>query len=254
LAVGQNIALYWAELLFVSGSHKFVLHLGSITNWAVSFLVYFLGMPTVPAPGGALWRVWGSRWNKWNGKPKYPEKTCTCAALSTTNPTSPDLGSNPCLCCGKPARANYHRITNAASRCVGFMGGKCDWSRFLSEYFILPCQFSFLSLILIIYPPVNWSAIIYHSVILSAIVYRSLNWSAIVWRSVNRSAIMYHSVNWSAIVYHSVSWSEIIYHSVNWSAIIHHSVNWSAIIYHSLNWYAIIYHSVKVLHTDNLVK
>jgi hypothetical protein len=31
---------------------------------------------------------WSNWWNEnWQGKPKYPEKTCTSAALSTTNPT-----------------------------------------------------------------------------------------------------------------------------------------------------------------------
>jgi hypothetical protein len=31
----------------------------------------------------------------WQGKPKYSEKPCISATLSTTNPTWPDLGSNP---------------------------------------------------------------------------------------------------------------------------------------------------------------
>jgi hypothetical protein len=36
--------------------------------------------------GGMEW------WNKdWQGKPKYSEKTCPGATLSTTNPTRPDL-------------------------------------------------------------------------------------------------------------------------------------------------------------------
>jgi hypothetical protein len=40
--------------------------------------------------------VWSSRWNEnWQGKPKYSEKTCPTATLSTTNPPWPDLGSNP---------------------------------------------------------------------------------------------------------------------------------------------------------------
>jgi hypothetical protein len=174
----------------------------------------------VPAPDGALWWVWSSRWNKWKGKPKYPVPFC-------------------------PPQILYH-LTWALTRAsaVGSRHGqtvtglrmrhpavwdlwwaKCDCSRFLSEYFILPCQFLLLSLILIIYHSVNWSAIIYHSV----------NWSAIVYRSVNWSAIIFHSVNWSAIVHHSVDWSAIVYLSVNRSAIIYHSVNWSAIVYHSVN-------------------
>jgi hypothetical protein len=56
----------------------------SATNW-----------PIVPAPDYRRWWVWSSRRNKnWQGKPKYSEKTCPSATLSTTNPTWPDLGSN----------------------------------------------------------------------------------------------------------------------------------------------------------------
>jgi hypothetical protein len=48
--------------------------------------------------------VWSSWWNEnWQGKPKYSEKTCASATLSTTNPTWSDLGSNPGRCGGKPA-------------------------------------------------------------------------------------------------------------------------------------------------------
>jgi hypothetical protein len=39
----------------------------------------------------------------WQGKPKYSEKTCPSATLSTTNPTRHDLGSNPGRRYGKPA-------------------------------------------------------------------------------------------------------------------------------------------------------
>jgi hypothetical protein len=47
------------------------------------------------------WRIW---WNEdWHGKPKYSEKTCPKATLSTTNPTWPDPGLNPCRRSGKPA-------------------------------------------------------------------------------------------------------------------------------------------------------
>jgi hypothetical protein len=38
------------------------------------------------------WKIW---WNDdWQGKPKYSEKTCPSATLSTTNPTWTDPGSN----------------------------------------------------------------------------------------------------------------------------------------------------------------
>jgi hypothetical protein len=47
------------------------------------------------------WRIW---WNEdWQGKPKFSEKTCPSAALSTTNPTWPDPGANPGHRGGKPA-------------------------------------------------------------------------------------------------------------------------------------------------------
>jgi hypothetical protein len=53
--------------------------------------------PIVPAPDDWWWWwVWSSRWNEnWQGKPTYSEKTCPSPTLSTTNPTWPDLGSNP---------------------------------------------------------------------------------------------------------------------------------------------------------------
>jgi hypothetical protein len=48
--------------------------------------------------------MWSSRWNEnWQGKPKYSEKTCSSATLPITNPTWPDLGSNPDHRGGKPA-------------------------------------------------------------------------------------------------------------------------------------------------------
>jgi hypothetical protein len=39
----------------------------------------------------------------WQGKPKYSEKTCPSATLSTTNPTRLDPGLNPGRRGGKPA-------------------------------------------------------------------------------------------------------------------------------------------------------
>jgi hypothetical protein len=58
--------------------------------------------PIVPAPDDRWW-LWSSWWDEdWQGKPKYSEKTCPSASLSTTNPTWPDLGSNPGRRGGKP--------------------------------------------------------------------------------------------------------------------------------------------------------
>jgi hypothetical protein len=64
-------------------------------TWTVSFLERVrlspLGMsatiwPIVPDLDDRRW-VWSSQWNEnWHGKPKYSEKTCPSATLSTTNP------------------------------------------------------------------------------------------------------------------------------------------------------------------------
>jgi hypothetical protein len=51
--------------------------------------------PIVPAPYDDGWSwVWSNRWNAWQGKPKYSEKTCSYAVLSTRNPTLPCSRSN----------------------------------------------------------------------------------------------------------------------------------------------------------------
>jgi hypothetical protein len=48
----------------------------------------------------------------WQGKPKYSEKTCPSATLSTTNPAWPDPSSNVGRCGGKPAtnRLSYGAV------------------------------------------------------------------------------------------------------------------------------------------------
>jgi hypothetical protein len=55
----------------------------SVTNW-----------PFVPVPDDKwVWSIW---WNEnWHGKPKYSRENRPNATLSITNPTWPDLGSNP---------------------------------------------------------------------------------------------------------------------------------------------------------------
>jgi hypothetical protein len=52
--------------------------------------------------GHFLWERRILRNEDWQGKPKYSEKTCSSATLSTTNPTWPDPGSNPARRNGKP--------------------------------------------------------------------------------------------------------------------------------------------------------
>jgi hypothetical protein len=66
----------------------------------------------VACPGWLwCWRIW---WNEdWQGKPKYSEKIRPSAALSTTNPTWPDPGSNAGRRGGKPAT---NRLSYGAGR------------------------------------------------------------------------------------------------------------------------------------------
>jgi hypothetical protein len=50
----------------------------------------------VPAPDDRWWWLWRNWWNvDWQGKPKYSDKTCPSATLSTTNPTWLEPGLNP---------------------------------------------------------------------------------------------------------------------------------------------------------------
>jgi hypothetical protein len=73
--------------------------------------------PIVPTPDDRWW-VWSSWWNEnWQGKPKYPEKTCLSATSSTTNPTWPDLGSKPGRRGGKPATNHLSYGTAPSRRC-----------------------------------------------------------------------------------------------------------------------------------------
>jgi hypothetical protein len=68
---------------------------------------------SVPAPDDRWWRLLWNWWNEdWQGKPKYSEKTCHSATLSTTNPTWLDPGLNPGRLGGKPAT---NRLSYGAS-------------------------------------------------------------------------------------------------------------------------------------------
>jgi hypothetical protein len=81
-----------------------LLSLVSFSGWGETETNWYVGhcWPIVPAP--AWWWLWSSRWNEdWQGTLKYSEKTCPSATLSTTNPTWPDLGSNPGRSGEKPA-------------------------------------------------------------------------------------------------------------------------------------------------------
>jgi hypothetical protein len=60
--------------------------------------------PIVPVPDERWWWLWRNWWNEdWQGKPKYSEKTCPSATLSTTNTTRLDQVFNPGRRGGKPA-------------------------------------------------------------------------------------------------------------------------------------------------------
>jgi hypothetical protein len=60
--------------------------------------------PIVPAPDDRWLWLWRNWWNvDLQGKPKYSEKTCSNATLSTTYRTWLDPGLNPGSHSGKPA-------------------------------------------------------------------------------------------------------------------------------------------------------
>jgi hypothetical protein len=95
-------------------------------NWAVFFNLRIVGggvqTGSTRHRGHLLsycacpWWLWGwriIRWNEdWQGKPKYSEKTCPSATLSTTNPT----WSNPGRRCGEPAT---NRLSTGATSWAG---------------------------------------------------------------------------------------------------------------------------------------
>jgi hypothetical protein len=85
---------------FLALKHKFTfLWGGTKSTW---YCGHF--WPIVPAPDDRWGWLWSNWWYEdWQGKPKYSEKTCPSATLSTTNPTRPDPGSNPGRRSGKPA-------------------------------------------------------------------------------------------------------------------------------------------------------
>jgi hypothetical protein len=71
-----------------------------VSTWYVGHYLSYITSPGCDR----WWWVWSSRWNENSqGKPKYWEKICPNATLSTTNPTLRDLGSNLGLRHGKPA-------------------------------------------------------------------------------------------------------------------------------------------------------
>jgi hypothetical protein len=76
---------------------------GGVQTGSTRHVGHLLAYCTCP---GWLW-VWRIGWNEWQGKPKYSEKTCPDATLSTTNPTWPDPGLNPGCRGGKQATNRF---------------------------------------------------------------------------------------------------------------------------------------------------
>jgi hypothetical protein len=76
---------------------------GGVQTGSTRHVGHLLAYCTCP---GWLWG-WKSWWNEWKGKPKYSEKTCPDATLSTTNPTWPDPGLKPGRRGGKPATNRF---------------------------------------------------------------------------------------------------------------------------------------------------
>jgi hypothetical protein len=95
--------------------------------WSVTrfFFVFFVGWDLLhqvlrpllaycTAPNDRWGWLWSNWWNEdWQGKPKYSEKTCPSAILSTTNPTRLDPCANTGRRGGKPAtnRLSYGAAT-----------------------------------------------------------------------------------------------------------------------------------------------
>jgi hypothetical protein len=102
-----------ASIIRVNRGSRFFL------RWGETESTWYVGhcWPIVPAPDDRWW-LWSNWWNEdWQEKSKYSEKTCPSATLSTTNPTWPDLGSNPGHRGGKPAtnRLSYGTALNRGS-------------------------------------------------------------------------------------------------------------------------------------------
>jgi hypothetical protein len=76
---------------------------GGVQTGSTGHVGHSLAYCTCP---GWFWG-WRTGWNEWLGKPKYSEKTCTDATLSTTNPTCPDPELNPGRRGGKPATNRF---------------------------------------------------------------------------------------------------------------------------------------------------
>jgi hypothetical protein len=104
----------------------------------ILFFIFFIASwdhfwPIVPAPDDKWGWLWSNWWNEdWQGKPKYSEKTCPSATLSTTNPTWPDPGLNPGRHGGKGAtnRLGYGAAPMNIIKSLLLMKGSSKFSSF----------------------------------------------------------------------------------------------------------------------------
>jgi hypothetical protein len=82
----------------------------------------------VPAMDDVWWWMWSSWWNEnWQGKPKYLEKTCPSATLSTTNPTWPDLGLNVGCRGGKLVTNLTYGMAIYQDLCIIILNSSCPF-------------------------------------------------------------------------------------------------------------------------------
>jgi hypothetical protein len=86
------------------------------------------------APNDRWWWLWSNWWN-WQGKPKYSEKTCPIATLSTTNPTWPDPCANTGRRGGKPAtnRLSYGAAIDSDALSGGAHSTAQTWRKLVAS-------------------------------------------------------------------------------------------------------------------------
>jgi hypothetical protein len=82
--------------VIITRAHQYLMPQCKIILWYSDLFVFGKGWDWVylvrrpllahwTSPG---WWVWSTRWNEWQGKPKYSEETCPSATLSATNSTT----------------------------------------------------------------------------------------------------------------------------------------------------------------------
>jgi hypothetical protein len=126
---GKEPLRRWLFSARVSGESQWEpAQLATYFSWFLAwlfFLICAMGLgycghywPSVPAPDDRWWWLWRNWWNEdWQGKPKYLEKTCHSATLSTTNPTWLDPGLNPGRHSGKPVTS---RLSYGMTFCLAY--------------------------------------------------------------------------------------------------------------------------------------